>query len=163
MSTQPAKHPNEYLDGRFVVDVLPQMIVGRTSLRTVFVSCHYVGHYMGGVVDTGKKGLHIFVMRDTQVDQCSVSNLGNSDLLVVYLDINGFDKAIQRISEIKKSHQAMKVVAVACNCGIEEKRIKIAPLMESKAVDAFVITNGCGGYRPMLDILEGLIEFWPSN
>ena len=95
--------------------------------------------------------------------KAKIPDVAKNDLLVIYLSYGGFDEALKTVAEIRESAPKMYIVAVTCNCDLSIKEAKAGPFIKANVIDTLVITDGCGGYGAMTDILDALIEQWPGE
>lgn len=84
-------------------------------------------------------------------------------IAVVYAGLSAFDEALDFARSVKKDQPAAKVVIVTCNCDLGHKDRVLEPLLQSKELDAVIVTYECGGRATMRDVLEGFMAAWPKD
>ena len=81
----------------------------------------------------------------------------------VYAGVSAFEKAVQMAKEVKRKHPTSKVIVTTCNCDLGMKARTLQPMLDSKEIEAVVVTPWCGGHEMMDQILRRLVEVWPEK
>ena len=170
----------------FLDDHLPELIAGKSRLRASFISYNHVGRHDSGPVLTGEPELSVTVHRaerkwGASSDENASAAIraieeieralelrrledGDNMLAVVYAGREPqFAKAIELAAKVKGECLSANVVVVTCTCDSLTKGASLVQLIEAGTLDFVVEVDHCGGMTAMNDILNGLIEAWPTR
>ncbi len=152
-----------YFPAFFYVQIIPELLRGRSQLHVLLASKAGVGDLPTGDVETSRDGLTVSIQSDSLAYPRGELKLeaahGKGILAVAFADLDDLDEALALLQDIRDDHPTARVTLITDEYALFRAPDKLRAALEMAAVDGLVIT-GLAGRIPMRKTLEHILQEW---
>ncbi len=148
-----------YQSSEFISSRLPRIIARRRGdipTRVLFATGREIWEVHTDTIYADRPNLRVDIQRGR--DAYDVPPAQRYDVVVVYFGLTDFDRAFAFAQRIACARPGTRIVAVICDCSVEERHPELRGAVEAGTIEAIVRTPHCGGQLDLRQILDGILQ-----
>jgi len=152
-----------YYPAFFYVQVLPEILAGKTRLHVLLASKEGVGDLVNGPFEAAKDGLSIAVQADSlgypEADLKREAARLKDILAVIFADGDDLDEALDLARNVRADHPEADIVLITDEYALFDAPTVLERIIRQVHAHGLVVT-GLAGKIPMRKTLEHVIKEW---